>query len=325
MKHWSENNRDVWYTTDSGKVACDSTKGLAREDRFYEVPEITEDQVIIIKRMSMFSNEDLHPHHMKYLDDFLRLQLIDKLYKDSGTYNEELEKTLYADRCNMFENIHTNHENQAKPILQKLLSDKNLSVLDDKQNMLRFIVYLGHQMTRSKAFRDTVKLGTSRLNNSFPEQLSKAIDDSWWFLSYMLGMNIGYSLYASRAVSSLCLLINETDESFIAGDDPIVNVHKSLADIKGINTPEQADFYYPISPKIAFMINDSEHFGSGIITVAKEQVEMFNKRIASKAYKHIFGDNKEVIEKYKSYVGTNIERVKTEPINIPLMNQSYNQ
>jgi hypothetical protein len=44
--------------------------------------------------------------------------------------------------------------------------------------------YWGHQIARTKPFRD--KIIASQEN----EQLQKIYKESWWFISYMFGMNL---------------------------------------------------------------------------------------------------------------------------------------
>lgn len=80
---------------------------------------------------------------------------------------------------------------------------------------------------------------------------------------YSTKPNIGFSLYSSRHDTRHALLVNDTEHPFITSDQPIVNVHACISETE-FSAPEHADFYYPISPRIAYIICDSKRFLSGI-------------------------------------------------------------
>ena len=302
LSRWaSENN--IWYTTIKGKVAFDSVRGLACENYFYKATELTSDQITIIQRFSMVSDEWLHKQHMKYLNDFLNLQYMQTSYASMGVSDPELEKMMHAAQCNLLENLHTRHENDAYEILESLITG-DLKILDDRKMLIRFCIYLGHQITRTKSFREKVKSGSKIVNGDVPKLVSSCVEDCWWFLSYMFGMNVGYSLYLSWKDSNHCLIVNDTNEPFITSDEPIINVHSCLDEkCDEFLAPEYADFYYPLSPSVAFMINDSNNFGFGKFVATERLVHELNLKMAKNSYKHIFSNTDTLIKKYRKYVG----------------------
>src|SRR5690606_19683319 len=122
------------------------------------------------------------------------------------------------------------------------------------------------QMTRTKSFKEKVfelainkKVYEQYTNPPYPfEKYHQLMSKNWWFLSYMFGMNMGASFSATRNEDKHVLLINNTSEPFITSDNPIINVHPSLKDIPKGNAPNFMDAYYPLSPKYAYMINNSD-------------------------------------------------------------------
>ena len=119
-------------------------------------------------------------------------------------------------KCNLMENLHASHEKSVLPILSEL-ADEQLDMLQDKQQMIEFMMFLGHQIARTKAFRDGVLRAQPR-RNIVEIEVANAMTHAWWFLSYMFGMNIGFSLYSSRHDTRHALLVNDTEHPFITSD-----------------------------------------------------------------------------------------------------------
>lgn len=134
------------------------------------------------------SPEKLHGAHMSYLGEFLKIQKAENLYRKSGMQNQEVDQCLHALRCSLLENTHASHEKSTLPILDSLAHGK-LEVLQDEREMLEFMVFFGHQISRTRTFRDSVIKNQPR-RTSGEVELAESIEHAWWFLSYMFGMNL---------------------------------------------------------------------------------------------------------------------------------------
>jgi len=310
LARWSENGRDVYYTTETGKIAFDSVKGIAMEKWFYKVKRLTDSHVNIIKGFSDKSTEALRENHMSYLKDFLFRQKLEDIYTKSGKKVEGVEDALHATRCNMLENLHSAHENEVKPIISAL-AENNLEILDDSRNLILFLQFFGHQITRTKAFKDVVMASTGGAKSRTEKHIAKEIQGCWWFLSYMFGMNIGASLLSTRKEDKHCLLINTTESPFVTSDQAIINTHPSLRDdVFEPPEDEHCDFYYPVSPNVAYMINKSDRFEPGKVNVSENIVKELNIKMAKKSNKHIIGNTKESLTPLRKYVGKNLDTIK---------------
>ncbi len=310
LRRWSLNKQDVHYTTVKGNIVCESVKGIAMEQHFYQIKPLTNSHVEMIKGFSALSPKDLHETHMSYLEDFLSWQNLDNIYKQSDRQHEEVEKMLYARKCNMLENLHSSHENEVQQIIAALAS-RDLTILNDSENFMSFIQFFGHQITRTKTFKETVFFRASEPNCNTGLNNTTIMEECWWFLSYMFGMSIGADLYATRKEDSHCLLINDTDTPFITSDQPVVNVHQSLQD--DIIVPpddNQCDFYYPISPQVAYMNNKSDHFRRGITNVSTDIVNELNTKLAKKANVYIISNNIESLKSLNKYVGFHLKTLQ---------------
>ena len=172
--------------------------------------------------------------------------------------------------------------------------------------------FFGHQIARTVSFRDKVLAAQKN------EKLRSIFKESWWFLSYMFGMNIGKSFFETRKTDIHCLLINNTEEDFITSDHPIINVHSKLKH-NDLTVPSnnESDFFYAISPKIAYMINTSDRFQNGINYVSIDFVKEINKKLAFYANQYIIGTTETQLKVYKEFVGQRLKIIKerSKPLN----------
>lgn len=303
IRRWSDNGRDVWHTTSSKKIAYDSAKGLAREDNFYRVMPLNNDHVECIRGLSAMSPQGLQDLHISFLENILKLQRAENLYVQSGRKSEELEKHLHAMRCNLLENIHTSIEGQTRNILDEL-TKRNFSILNEPENMMRFCYFFGHQISRTKNFKDNLFSSGKIVEYN---GMLKVMEECWWFLSYMFGINIGSSVFLNRKNEHHYLLINDTSMPFITSDQPIVNAYQFLTDKVKPPMHHECDFYYPISPTIAYMVSNSARFTSSEVHVKLNFVEEMNIKMAKRANIHLFGSTKESLRPFIKYIATHKE------------------
>lgn len=304
LKNWSSNQNCVWHTTKNDKVSSNSVKMIAKERNFYKFQYLSADNLTLILSLSSKSPKELQEHHISYLSSFRTIQSIESLYIDSGKKDKKVFDHIEAFKSNTIENLHKAHEDSVYQIL-KSLQEGNLSILDDIQNMCKFMSFLGHQITRTKSFKEKILASTNNI------KLKKSYNEAWWFISYMIGMNFGKSFFETHKIDTHCLLINETDEDFITSDSPIINVHKSINENDlAIPTEDQADFFYAISPKLGYMINKSNRFKQGINYVSIDFVQEINKKLSFNADQYIIGTNETQLKNYKNLVGKRLKIIK---------------
>lgn len=308
LRNWSGTKNKVWFRSVRGKLVEDSVKMIAKERHFYHVRPITEDNKKLIKLMS--AKSEIREGHMNLLKYFIYIQSMERLYKNSNIQDYEVEEAFEAHKHNSLENLHTAYERSATYAL-KSLANKDLSFLDSTKHAVSFFNYLGQQFARTKAFKDLALLAMSKGDSKESQWIHKNSDESWWFLSHMLGGNLGFSMYSSRDNYKNCLLVNESDMPFITSDCPSVNVHPELKrESFQPPTEEQFDLFYPISPTVAYVYCSSNQFPGGISKVGRETVVKLNTETARGAHIHIFGNSEESLKAYKKYVGERYDRVQ---------------
>jgi hypothetical protein len=309
LRNWAigDVRNNVWFKKARGGFAYDSVRMIAREKHFYQIKPLTKEHALIITMMS--SKSQLHKLNMDMLQKFLLVQKIEKVYQKSGKKSLEVDKKIEAHKHNTLENLHTAYENSAGKTISKLIN-RDLSCLDDMKQLTLFCNYLGQQFARTKSFRDIALLVMSKSDSEQSKFVHRISTECWWFISHMLGQNLGYSMFASRKKDNYCLLLNETTQPFITSDNPVINVHKDLP--KDMTPPEddQLDLYYPLSPTVAIMISCTHRFPSGESILTLDDVNELNTKIAKGAYVNIFGCSEESLKPYSKFVGNRHNRAK---------------
>lgn len=303
---WGGGTSNVFYTTKTGKFAYDSVRAIAVDDYFYKTSVLTNFHVDVIAGYSRKSPGHLHRLHMSLLDDFLRMQRAENLYRKFGVPSQQIEQHLKAAQCNLLEDLHAVHEKEVLQVLPGLVEER-LDVLQEEGCMIKFLAFFGHQFARTKAFREGVFNALSR-RNALEGEVAEATMHAWWFLSYMFGVNIGASLYEGRHVAKHALLINKTDVPFITSDQPIVNVHPCVSENELV-APLYSDLYYPISPSVAYIICDSERFNSGRNEIDQSTAAELNSKLAAQAMMHIIGDTENAIRPFKQFIGRRYKKL----------------
>ena len=301
LRRWAKNN-NVFYISKSGKVSNDSIKGLAKEIDFYKINLLNSEDVDYIRRFSSHSPEFLQKIHESHLKHFIQLSSISNTILKSGIKSEELESIDNAIRHNSLEDLHSIFEDTAVNVINEL-SKGNDSILKKNATMIPFCSYIGHQIARTQAFKEqslkAVKAGMLRTNAN-PEYLA-LFEKNWWFLSFIFGLNIGMSLYESKERDKHIFIKNNTATPFITSDNPIINVHKSIAGLAELEAPTEADFFIPLSPKYAYMINNSSDYDHLSNSIAVEEVNNFNNAIYKKSYKTVFSSESRVLNELIAY------------------------
>jgi hypothetical protein len=290
LRGWSHNQCDVYYRTAKGNIASASTKGLAREDEIYRLSPLDDDDVDLMEKWIAICDLDVQPLHRALLWKMVVLScLLNSLCPERN--KAEREALMF----NTIENIHTGIENDVRPALDSLRSG-NLSVLNDQAVRDNFHSYMGHQFARTKFSRGIWAKIMLNGHGASRERISK----NWWLLSLMLGINVGYSIARSLPTKNVVWLRNGTTTPFVTSDNPVINVHPEVLGIReGREAPEHTDFYFPISPTLAYMVNDSDTYGAGVVEASENLVVQLNQNILLRADETIFGSSREIIQTTK--------------------------
>ncbi|MES3674403.1 DUF4238 domain-containing protein [Halomonas elongata] len=304
LKGWSPEKNNVWYLSKKKKSVKDSARGLACQRDFYKLRRLEDCHVEIIQAFSKLCASHLRDEHDNILRPILLFREAEKELKRSGRLSKEFDREYRKFRQNYFEEIHTYHESLALPVMQQLRHNPILVSRDDVLSP-EFLSFVGHQVTRTKKFRDVVE-------KFFDESSVKGVAgvdadlidrtrECSMIQTFLLGENIGKSIFLSKGNYSVTLLKNASGDPFITSDNPVINISPK-AKVCENGTPEKFDIYYPVSPQYALVIHETGLFDNATFEVGGGWVDKLNIDMARNSDAHIFCDNKESIERYKKYV-----------------------
>jgi hypothetical protein len=301
LSRWGNGTNNVFYLTKKGKIANDSIRGIAVEDYFYKITKLNNAHIEVIKAVSVQSPPELQKWHKSLLEGIISVQKLKE--RESEQEIKGLDSAFNVFACNILEDLHSAWETSAKKVLEELANER-IDILEDTEIMCVFMNFFGHQITRTKPFKELCLQSANLLKSESKEdnEWLNVIQEVTWFLNFIWGMNIGYSLFISRNESTQSLLINDTDLPFITSDQPIINIHPALFE-RDSSIPKSLVFYYPISPRVAYIYSDSDQFKPRINYVDKTLVSELNIKIAKSAMLHIIGNNESVLLSLKKFIG----------------------
>ncbi|MBN2965561.1 DUF4238 domain-containing protein [Sulfurospirillum sp. T05] len=283
LKSWADENKELFYISKKGKISKDNIKGLAKDTSFYKIHSLNNEDINFIKQLSAISPKFLRDIHNSQLKFFQKLLFIEN-FPINPKYSKEYSLLVEAIKSNSLENTYTIVERLALEVISELVQGNSM-ILKDKKCLINFLYYIGHQITRTKAFKDKCLAALKddgRLFNLW--------EKNWWFVSYMLGINLGHSLYQNNTIDTHIFIENNTNIPFITSDSPAVNIHSSLEKLKENESPQFMDLYFPLSPKYAYMICDSNDYENLKDFVSEKDVVSLNERIYTKSHKTVFSN-----------------------------------
>lgn len=288
LRGWAEDGKQVYRRTKKG-VGPYSVRGVACEVGFYRISPLDDSDVKFIQVWIDKADHYLRQFHYSLLEKMIYCSCAINVL-DDGRQAHQRELLL----SNTLENIHTRIEDDFRPVLDALRNGE-LSVLNEIQNRNNFHSYIGHQFARTKFMRDTFVDSWRSAGDDYV----KTAEKTWWFMSLVFGVNVGASIDRFYYSKNIVWLVNETGLPFLTSDQPVVNVHPTVIDTETGPPPDHTDFYFPISPTMAYMVNDSDMYGKGVVQATKECVELLNRNMLLRSDQTVFGSTAAVVQNTK--------------------------
>lgn len=298
LKRWTIDGKNIWHISPKNKVCTYSISGVACEELFYEVMDIHDTDLSIVK---MITN-DCHPT-IKLLNEelFSKVYLIKKMSEiASGIVDEKLNIDIKKiTSANTFENYLSAIERDGDVFIKKFISgDVTIKSDDEYYRLCHFIAF---QYARTKRMKSLLSGVLRKQKLDCERQLLESFHKrNWWFMCSFFANNLSFDMAMSKS-DKLTVIDNKTEIEFITSDQPVVNIHP-----KG-HLSESIDYYYPISPRKAILIKTSnEIYFTGELT--KKDVISLNEIIALQSYKTIFSSKEELILENKVFFNRRVVR-----------------
>jgi hypothetical protein len=285
LKPWLNCDGKIIYKRD-GKIDDINLNNIAVEKYFYKLQQLSSDDLKFIEKV--FLNEK-NPHVFEIDKEWFALfswanSLIS--LKDRIN-NEDIQKDLDILIKEFNENIHTKIESLSENYLECLYK-KDISFYDTEEGNTEFNFFICEQYFRTSDMKKRmIQMHIPVKNVNF--------ENCWNVASHILAINLSLTLSANRDKFKCILLENETDISFLTSDQPVVNIAGNRRAMRKL-TMNEFEIYYPVTPKIAFLLCFKENLlGSkkSVITLDDSQVKNYNSMVKNQGGSIIFSNSRD--------------------------------
>ncbi|MBW8023038.1 DUF4238 domain-containing protein [Pseudomonas syringae pv. tomato] len=290
LRGWANANKDIYHRSNGG-ISASNSKILACEYGFYKMSPVSEaEEQSLLTWISAFDAE-LQPIHRSLLAKVMEVSCAYQAYGDA---DQPRGQEMLA--FNLMENLHTRFEDAGRRALDEIRLG-NYSYLSSSLKAAEgFHSYIGQQMTRTNQWKKNA-ISTARVAS---QALCDLVEKHWWLMSFMLGANVGVKLSMTAISGHFVILENQTNTPFVTSDNPVINVHPSaLANESEDNSLRYSDVYFPISPRVAYIVSQSDTYGRGIRQASEGLVRRLNSEMRRRCDKTLFADSREMIKATK--------------------------
>ena len=283
---WGDADGQVFFSR-NGVVrdAPTNPRNLMAQRDFYRLPDLSMDALVFVAQLVRQQEDpDLRSPNETILNLYAQF-LVLKAEVD-GSASTPLEERERVERIaiRLHELYFSNLEGTVAPIVDSL-RDGSTAVLRNRENRYRLYLFLGLQLLRTKKLRGQIdrilrdpSLGGHRFASAEAEGIAM-------LCAQIYGQTIGHSLYLRSDEYRSLVLENEAEESFITGDQPLLNL---LAPEEGV--PQELALYYPLSPRRAFLLLEKK-VARRFAAVCSEAVRDLNLCTAAAAHETFVGDS----------------------------------
>lgn len=282
LNNWLTDNQLFCLSKGNKNIFRTTTKNIALEKRFYKITNINKNDFEKIKKIINGADDKTQ----KYINERLNLIL------SSINLINALDNILDSDDIikknkNMLQNIFEefNCERESDGVLLDNILNRNLSFLKNEDNRFIFYYFITTQYYRTDRMRMNVTKEFEDIDNSFV---------IYYFVSSAI---MATGLFSKKL--NHYILENNTDLPFITCDQPIINTDPNCDYNNSNKKLEYKDFkfYYPLSPKIAFLISpNKESDNDKIVLRNTSDILFYNKKIYSAALSQVYSNNEKALK-----------------------------
>ncbi|PMR68271.1 DUF4238 domain-containing protein [Halomonas heilongjiangensis] len=282
LRAWSENEQ-IWCYREN-KIFPSNLMNIGQERDFYRLKDLTTQEIEFVKLLIHTSNSEmLIKLNHGWVELFTTVFKLREAVNDLDVSDTELEKEIENKIITLGEDFHSKIESSAIKFLDGMLT-QNIDFLDDEENVIEFIHYLCVQYFRTKNVKENVASAVAELD--FLD-----IDKAWNILSHVFSTTLGWSIYVERALWNMVILENQTNTSFLTGDQPIINTYAAFGN--KVTDHDHLEFYYPLSPNKALLLTKKPEYQRMQCKVVSEtEVSQYNGSIVNLAYEQIYAASK---------------------------------
>jgi hypothetical protein len=277
LRAWAVNGTKIWCRR-KGRQFFTSTENVAQSRDFYRLQEISEPALLFIEGLiEKHSSAFVREASRGWIPHFRVLFDTQRKYIASGMSSSELAKELDRGINDLEEEIHTNIEATAIPLLSAL-REGDASFLKDDTSAVDFAAFIASQYLRTPNMMKSVMRSVG--------PAAEIIEPAWGLLRTVLATTLSAGLFTKVSMTHVNLLESGATTEFITGDQPVLNTRATPG---ATSPPEQLEFYYPLSPKRALLwtFNDSR-FAIYRRQLSVDETLAFNRLIVARSDEQLY-------------------------------------
>ncbi len=295
LRAWSTPKDQIFtLLIDQNKVISVNLMGVAQSKYFYKMEELSSEQISILDTYIQGLPtvlQGLAYDFLRCYKSYSELSLQYRTDPKSMSHVKNIEDELRKIEIQTFENLHGTIESFGNHLVACNSEESLRNIINDEEKYFQSMAFLCIQYCRTNAMR-------VRMEDSMRERpdVFSVVEKAWPLLSMISGFQICLAL--NRNKPSFYFIENNTGESFITGDQPLINSVGEDVDSDGL--AKDLVFYYPLSPTAAIIIEFNKEEGRPIhsLSVGKDFVAHYNSLIAQNANSFVFADNTSQLEQY---------------------------
>ncbi len=277
----------VWCRRRGGATFAAATDKVAVQTDFYRLREMSaRDLEFALSFIEAMEAPLVRQLAAGWVSMFADIHGLKKMVAASGPLSPEVKNTFDVVLNNAEEDLHAAVEGDAITHLASLREGRT-DVLDSDESFPSFAFYLALQHLRTRALQQRIFEALQ------PPGVD--MDAAWGLIRIVLATGLSYNLSARRSQMRAELLAVPPGAEFLAGDQPLFNLHGVGASAS--SPPEQLALFYPLSPTRALLLDFSaDYSGTGTRLLTSTNVSEFNQMIAGKAHEQVFATTRQVLD-----------------------------
>jgi len=284
LEAWASNGK-LWCHRLGESVFPASTQNVAHERDFYRLREMSEFDLSVVRNLAIEPlASDLRKIAEGWVSLFTLFFKLKRQYQETGS--PEFKAAL--DECinDLEEDMLAELERQAIPFLE-LLRNEAPTLLTDAEESIFHTWFLAAQYFRTPTMLDAM----SSVLRKIPGFNAEA---SFGLMRTIFSCNVGRTLWLRRNTLRTTFL-RANSIPLITGDQPMVNM-RAINLGPGVLSQE-LELYYPVSPALGVLFDfESPSRSSTVKLLTTEEVRAYNRVIAKKSTRQIYGIDRTSIE-----------------------------
>jgi len=286
LRKWANNER-IFCLMDQ-KIFATNLMNIGQEKYFYRLKELTNPEIQVLSTLIKKNNtpmlRKLNQGWINFFDMVFEIKKnVDKAERSDSKINQIFDVLI----CNFEEDFQGSIESTGIEFLEKLYK-KDLSFYKNDEKLISFLFFICQQYFRTQKIQTNVISALKQFKNL-------NIEVMWPVLRHISATSVGFSLFADRNDFYPIIIENQSNLPLITGDQPVINTYAN-----GLSLNEEAkdlEFYYPLSPKMAFLLTPKEKYkGKSVISFYEKDVMEYNRYSFDQSGRQVYASNQDVLK-----------------------------